>query len=342
VSASRFVAEAPPASEPLVSVIIPVYQGERLILGAVRSALRQTHRELEVWVVDDGSSDETQARLATIDDSRLHVLRQANAGTAAARNAALARASGRYIAFLDSDDRWFPEKIATEIEVLRRAPEPIAIGYSSHYAVDDRGRFLHLGPMYRHSGNAFDLLLDGDDFLMPSLCLFDRRIFEAVGNFNTAHYHEDYDFILRASRRFPIYPTGRRLAVYRQSMAGKYRAILKDYERARDAELSLVHELGPQLTPTQTQRLRESVIRSLYLSFLMYGFEEHARRLREEVGLPKLRKNPKGRLGAVFAKTGLNLIAPARRTIQTYNRLTRQRSWERRIARAGLDLRYDG
>jgi glycosyltransferase involved in cell wall biosynthesis len=97
------LSDRPVADEALVSVIIPAYQAERFVAGAVRSALRQTHRTLEVIVVDDGSTDGTAARLATIRDPRLRVLRQENAGTAAARNAALAEAQGSYVAFLDSD-----------------------------------------------------------------------------------------------------------------------------------------------------------------------------------------------------------------------------------------------
>ncbi len=330
-----------PASETLVSVIVPAYQAERFVAGAILSALRQTHRALEVLVVDDGSTDGTHARLAAIADPRLHVLRQANAGTAAARNAALARARGRYVAFLDADDRWFPEKLETELAILERAPEPIGIAYSSHYAVDDRGALLHAAPVRRHAGRRFDLFLDGEDFLMPSLCLFDRRIFEAIGTFNAARYHEDHDFILRASRSFPIYPTGRRLAVYRHSTAGKCRAILRDFERAREAELTLVADLAGQLSRDEARRLRENVVRSLYLRFLMYGFSGHARRLRDEVELASLRATTKGRLGYLFAKTGVNLLAPARRTVQSLHRATQQGRWRRLLARANLELRYE-
>jgi glycosyltransferase involved in cell wall biosynthesis len=328
-------------SEQLVSVIIPVYQGERLIVGAVSSALRQTHRALEVWVVDDGSTDKTLERLASIDDSRLHVLQQRNAGTAAARNNALSHARGRYIAFLDADDRWFPEKIAAELAVLERAPEPVAIAYSCHYAVDDAGRFLHAAPVRTHAGNIFELLLDNEDFLMPSLCLFDRRVFETVGTFTAQRFHEDHDFILRASQWFPIYPTGRRLAVYRQTTSGKCRAILKDYEFALREELALVENFASMLSCDQVRRLRGNAIRGLYLRFLMYGFSRHARRLLKEVSLAELRGSAKASLGLLFAKTGLNLMAPARVAVQRFNRLTNQGRWRRELARRGLDLRYE-
>jgi glycosyltransferase involved in cell wall biosynthesis len=328
-------------STALVSVVIPVYQGEGLILGAVRSALQQTHRALEVWVVDDGSTDRTLERLASIDDPRLHVLQQNNAGTAAARNNALRHARGQYIAFLDADDRWFPEKIATEIAVLERAANPVGIAYSCHYSVDDDGRLLHASPLRTNAGNLFQLLLDNEDFLMPSLCLFHRKVFESVGLFAPERFHEDHDFILRASRRFPIYPTGRRLAVYRQTTSGKCRAILNDYDFARSEELTLVNELAPTLSRDEAKRLRSNVVRGLYLRFLMYGFGGHARRLLREDRVGELHGGLKASLGLVFAKTGLNLMAPARIAMQRFNRLTAQGWWRRELARHGLELRYE-
>ncbi|MEO6990204.1 MAG: glycosyltransferase family A protein [Candidatus Baltobacteraceae bacterium] len=331
---------SPAAASPLVSVILPVYQGENLVLGAVQSALRQTHRALEVLVVDDGSTDATLERLTTVDDPRLQVVHQANAGVGAARNSALARARGQYVAFLDCDDRWFPEKVASELAVLQRSGS-IAIAYSSYYAVDDTGRLQHAAPVRTHAGRAFDLLIDGEDFLMPSLCLFDRRIFEAIGAFDPFRYHEDHDFILRATRRFPIYPTGRRLAIYRQTLAGKCRSILADYERAYGAEMALLDEFGPLLSPTEAGRLRDNVIRSLYVRFLMYGFDQHARRLQADVGVGALSGSFKNRLSWIFAKTGFNLVAPARKTVQAFHRVALQDWWRRYLARHRLELRYD-
>jgi glycosyltransferase involved in cell wall biosynthesis len=324
---------------PLVSVIIPVYQGEAFVEGAVRSALAQTHRALEVFVVDDGSTDATLSRLAGIVDDRLHVLRQANAGTAAARNNALAHARGAYVAFLDCDDRWFPDKIVTEIAVLERSGEP-AIAYGSHYAVDDCGTLLHAAPVRRHRGPAFDLMLDGEDFLMPSLCLFDRRIFDAIGTFDESRYHEDHDFILRATRRFPIFPTEQRQTVYRQTIGGKARKILADYDAALAAEMALLREFGPTLSAGEAQRLRENVLRSLYLRFLMYGYGAHARRLRAEHAFARFPEGMKGRLGRLFDATGINLVEPARRAVQFVHRAGRQDWWRRRLASARLELRY--
>ena len=216
-----------------------------------------------------------------------------NSGTAAARNAALQQARGRYIAFLDADDRWFPEKIATELAILERCTEP-AIAYSCHYAVDDAGRLLHAAGLRTHSGRVFDLLIDGEDFLMPSLCLFDRRIFERVGTFAPTCFHEDYEFVLRATRHFSICPSGQRLAVYRQTTSGKCRSILSDYEFALAEELGVAEELAPALSGDEFNRLRRNVLRGLYLRFLMYGFPRHARRLLGRGTLKRLTRRCEG------------------------------------------------
>jgi glycosyltransferase involved in cell wall biosynthesis len=331
---------ATPAPAPLVSVIIPVYNGERIILGAVRSALAQTHENLEIFVVDDGSTDGTFAVLQSIDDPRIRLLQQPNAGTGAARNLALAQARGAYIAFLDSDDRWFPDKIETELRVLRSSPTPIGVAYSSYYPVDDRGRLLNLAAVHHDAGNVLDVLLDGEDYLMPSVCLFDHRIFELLGPFNAGRYHEDHEFILRVSREFPIYPTGRRLTVYRQSTSGKCRAILTDYGRARSEELALLDDVADVLTPDQSTRLRRNVLRSLYFRFLMYGFNGHARRLLADVDPADLRGGRKAWFGWLFAKTGINMMSVARATIQAGYRVGRQQWWNRVLAASNLELFY--
>jgi glycosyltransferase involved in cell wall biosynthesis len=298
-------------AQALVSVIVPVYQGEHLIAGAIRSVLAQTHEHLEVIVVDDGSTDETLQRLAKITDSRLCVVSQANGGTAKARNTALSLARGTYIAFLDSDDRWFPGKLEAEVRLLREASDVVGIAYSSYYAVDDRGRLLNRAPARAHAGNAFDLLLDGEDFLMPSVCLFDRRIFDQIGYFNPESYHEDHEFIMRALRTHPIFPTRERLVIYRQSTAGKCRSILCDFERARSEEMATLGFIGSSLSDDERDRFRDNLLRSLFFRFLMYGFDHHAKDLLEDISIVGLRRHgKKGWLAWLFAWTGMNLPRP--------------------------------
>src|SRR5690606_2958642 len=125
---------------PVVSVILPVYNGEDSILSAVRSVLNQTWRNLELIVVNDGSTDGTLEKLQCIRDTRLKVIDKENGGVSEARNLGFARSLGQYIAFIDADDIWFPEKVETELATIRQGEDPVCIVYSWYYAVDDANR----------------------------------------------------------------------------------------------------------------------------------------------------------------------------------------------------------
>jgi glycosyltransferase involved in cell wall biosynthesis len=122
----------------LVSVVIPTYNRARLIGHAIQSALDQTYPAIEVVVADDGSMDDT-ADVARAYGARVRYLRRPNGGVAAARNLGLRHAHGEFIAFLDSDDRWYPWKIAAQVAVLRRRPE-VGMVWTDMTAVDPAGR----------------------------------------------------------------------------------------------------------------------------------------------------------------------------------------------------------
>ena len=112
-----------------VSVVIPAYNAERYVRAALASVLAQTHRDLEVIVVDDGSTDRTGTLCRELVDPRIRVVHQANRGLAAARNTGIRRAQGTYVAFLDADDLWHPEKLARHARHLDAAPE-VGLSYS--------------------------------------------------------------------------------------------------------------------------------------------------------------------------------------------------------------------
>lgn len=112
----------------LVSVIIPTYNREETVSRAIDSVLEQTHDDLEVLVVDDGSTDGTVAVLESYDDDRVRpIYHETNQGANVARNTGIEHARGRYVAFLDSDDEWRPEKLEAQLEVLeKRSAEWVA------------------------------------------------------------------------------------------------------------------------------------------------------------------------------------------------------------------------
>ena len=101
-----------------VSVIVPTYNSARFLVDAINSVLAQTFKEFEVWVIDDGSTDETEA-LMRAQRPPVHYIRQKNLGVAAARNRGIEESSGKYVAFLDADDTWAPRKLEYQIDALR-------------------------------------------------------------------------------------------------------------------------------------------------------------------------------------------------------------------------------
>lgn len=107
---------------PTVSVVMPAYNAAGFVRRAVDSVLAQTWADLELLVVDDGSTDGTQGVLASYGD-KLHLLAQPNAGPAAARNHGLQRTRGEYVAFLDADDHWHPRKLERQLQLMQSRPE---------------------------------------------------------------------------------------------------------------------------------------------------------------------------------------------------------------------------
>src|ERR1051325_9985223 len=127
---------------PKVSAIIPVFNGERFVGDAIRSILDQTVNDIEIIVIDDGSTDRTRKVVGEFGD-RVIYRYQENAGADRAYNHGIALASGEFVAFLDHDDRWIPQKLATQLEILSRHPE-VGLTYSEVDLIDAEG-----APVYK-------------------------------------------------------------------------------------------------------------------------------------------------------------------------------------------------
>jgi len=128
---------------PLVSVVIPVYNVETYILQALRSVLEQTYQKLEIIVVDDQSPDQSIELIKKhFNDPRIQIIRQKNRGLAGARNTGIRHSIGTFIAFLDSDDYWAPEKIEKHITVMMDNPRH-GVSFSASLFVDKKGRSLN-------------------------------------------------------------------------------------------------------------------------------------------------------------------------------------------------------
>lgn len=174
-----------------LSVIIPVFNGAAFLGDAIESVLVQDHDCLQVIVVDDGSTDDTATVAATFGERVLYQ-RQENAGAASARNRGLSMATGRFIAFLDADDLFMPEKFAQQLTRLDAHPEcEIVIGLQQYESLErSDGEVVRI----ERPGNNPDGLS-----LQLGCALFRREVFDKVGHFNAAlRYCDDWDWFLRA------------------------------------------------------------------------------------------------------------------------------------------------
>lgn len=200
---------------PLVSVVIPTYNRARFLPGAIASIRAQSLSCAEIIVVDDGSTDDTAKVLAALGEGVVHV-RQDNAGPAAARNRGIRQASGEFVAFLDTDDRWLPEKIARQVQVMRRQPSVALV--SADMAIEDEyGTRLVDSNFAKRSLQEFFTRLDGApvpdaprrllqlNFINTSTVMARREVLLAMNGFNTRlRYGEDLELWLRIAAHHDI------------------------------------------------------------------------------------------------------------------------------------------
>ncbi len=160
---------------PLVSTILPVYNGAAFLDETIRSILDQTYTAQEIIVVDDGSTDASAVVAAGY--AGIHVIKQPNAGVAAARNAGAAAASGDYLCFIDQDDIWLPDKVERQVQGLTEFPEP-------GYCITDYTFYLSPGvPLPEWCpADWLDRPLVG---YTPSALMIERALFRNMGYFDT-------------------------------------------------------------------------------------------------------------------------------------------------------------
>ncbi|HUR33052.1 MAG TPA: glycosyltransferase [Vicinamibacterales bacterium] len=239
-----------------MSVITPVYNVEPYLTGCIESVLAQTLTDLELIVVDDGSTDGCSRVIAEFAarDSRVRGFRGPNRGVSHARNVAMRHARGRYFALLDGDDEWEPGFARTLVHLLERQPEVAVISGNARNvgggALD--GRAVRPWPAEPREISFVDMIEHEDAVFIMSV--FRREVYESIGGFNEALFRsEDYEFWLRAAARgfrFKTHPEP--LARYRRrpdsataDPAGMFESIMKVLVSARGfRQRARAEELG--------------------------------------------------------------------------------------------------
>ena len=185
-----------------VDVVVPTYNSLEFLPEAIASALAQTHRDLRVCVVDDGSTDGTAEYLAAVGDPRVSVIRKENGGPSTARNAGIRASTAPYVALLDSDDLWYPHKLERQLETIERSSD-VALVHGYQHTIDIEGRII--GTLEHDlRGNVFDELLDGNRVTgSDSMVLLRRSALDAVGLFREdLVIGEDWELWLRLARSY--------------------------------------------------------------------------------------------------------------------------------------------
>lgn len=191
-------------NSPLISVIIPVYNGEKTIEETIASLLQQTYSNWEMIVIDDGSSDRTpiliQDILAQHPQIQGSLVSYPQTGACASRNRGAALAQGKFLAFLDADDVWTADKLELQLEALQNSPGA-KVAYSWTDYIDITGKFLYPGGHATHQGNVYEYLLLSNFLENGSNALICRDAFRNVGGFDESVTGVDeWDLFIRMAQ----------------------------------------------------------------------------------------------------------------------------------------------
>ncbi|BAZ51234.1 putative glycosyl transferase [Nostoc sp. NIES-4103] len=222
-----------------ISVILPVYNGEKTVKETIESVLNQTFKNIELILINDGSTDSTLKIIESIQDARLQVFSYQNAGLATSRNRGLSHCTGTFISFIDADDLWTSDKLESQLKALQAHPKA-GVAYSWTNYIDTEGKFLKSGTHITVTGDVYKQLVLRNFLENGSNPLVRSEALKEVGGFDeTLPAAEDWDMWLRLAARYEFVAVPKAQILYRvsaNSMSTKLKvqeaASLKVIERA--------------------------------------------------------------------------------------------------------------
>jgi GT2 family glycosyltransferase len=270
---------------PEVSVVIPAYNAAQTIRETLESAMGQTLRDLELIVVDDGSTDATAAVVRSVPDPRLRLLCFDNAGVATARNRGVAAAQGRFVAFLDADDRWTERKLEEQHRALLETPDAsVAYGWTDF--VDENGKFLHPGCHQSPCGDVRAALLMKNFVETGSNILVRREALEAAGGFDPAAAPaDDFAMLLRLALQGSRFVAVPRVHVLYRLRGGSLSHAVASMERGHLQALKMLDE-----APEALQRLRPHNVKRLFVYLAWRCLQQPVSRRQASTAASYLRK----------------------------------------------------
>jgi glycosyltransferase involved in cell wall biosynthesis len=249
----------------VVSVVIPTFNRAQKVVRAVSSVFSQTFTDVETIVVDDGSTDGTKKAVEQFGDRVTYVAHSSNLGVSAARNTGIKKSNTPLIAFLDSDDHWFPEKLAVQVDFFNAHPEAVACQTEELWIRNG----IRVNPMKKHlkpSGNIFAPSLKLC-LVSPSAVMLKRCLLDEVGFFDEdLPVCEDYDLWLRISCRYLIHLIRESLVVKEGGHPDQLSASHKGMDRFRIKALAKLIKSG-----ALDERQHKATLAELSLKCRIYG-----------------------------------------------------------------------
>ena len=231
--------------EDTVAVIVPMFNAERTISATLKSIAGQTHRKLDIVVVDDGSTDGSAAAVAAWQarDPRVRLVQQANAGVAAARNKGATATAASFLAFVDADDLWAPTKMEYQLAALKEGGAGVGAAYCWFATIDEIDRAVSFGPQPLAEGQILRELCAVNMIGNGSSLMARRSAFEKTGGYDTtlrargAEGAEDFLICLRLAEHTEFAVVPRYLVGYRRmpgSMSTRYLRMFRSMEFVLD------------------------------------------------------------------------------------------------------------
>lgn len=254
---------------PTVSVVIPAYNAERFIRQTLDSALAQTYRDFEVVVVDDGSTDAT-AQIVESCGPPVRCIWQENAGPSAARNRGVREARGAFVAFLDADDLWLPEKLAEQMPLFD-ADARVGLVYCRFERMDECGEPLPTEPWPAPTGSVYYQMLERS--YVPASCAVVRRAcLERVGGFpEDMSWAEDWHLWIRVARHYEYGFADKVLVRHRETAGGLWSMGEKAHRGVLEVLARTARETDDRQTKAICRRMTRRARRNHGIGLLREG-----------------------------------------------------------------------
>ena len=199
-----------------ISVIIPVFNGATTIEETINSISNQTFQDIEIIIINDGSTDATLETIKNISDSRIKIFSYPNAGLSASRNRGISQANREYISFIDADDLWTPDKLELQWQALQSNPQA-AVAYSWTDYIDESSKFIKSGRRIKANGDVFSQLIITNFLENGSNPLIRKKALEIGGFDETLAAAEDIDMWLRLAANYEFVCVEKPQILYRTS-----------------------------------------------------------------------------------------------------------------------------